>query len=77
MEEENINQMVLLLSIYKKDDDESLSDVLLKVVETGSFSLKEAKKMLKDFKNSQLIIEDRLSFIGITKAKEAEQFFKI
>ena len=77
MEEENINQMVLLLSISKKDDDESLNDVLLKIAETGSFSLKEAKQLLKRFKKDQLIIDDRLSFIGITKAKEAERFFKV
>ena len=47
------------------------------LINAGAFSLKESKKLIKELKNNKLIIDDKLSFSGIQKAKEAEKFFKI
>lgn len=47
----DINEKVLLLAILKKEIDESLSDVVLKLENTGMFSLKEGKKIAKKTQN--------------------------
>lgn len=73
----DINKKVLLLAIYKKEEDETLKDVIKKMDNTKVFSLKEGKKYLKELKKEQLVLDEYLSMIGINKAKEIEQEFKI
>lgn len=73
----DIEQRVFLLAIYKKKDDESLTDVVAQMEEAKVFSFKEGKRLLKEFKAQQYIIENELSFSGIAIAKAAEQEFKI
>jgi hypothetical protein len=77
MTDKEINIMVLLLAISKMENDESLQDVIFRLSNAGAFSLKESKKMIKELKNEKLLIDDKLSFIGLQKAQEAERFFKI
>ena len=72
-----IEQKVLLLGIYKKADDESLQDVLLKLEETGMFTLKEAKKLVKRSKDAGYLENDKLTLIGLDKAKEIEEEFTL
>ena len=73
----DINEKVLLLAILKKEENESLSDVVLKLENTGLFSLKEGKKLLKKLKNEQFIGDSFLTFKGDVMAKSVEQEFKI
>ena len=73
----DIEARVFLLAIYKKQDDEILTDVIAQMEEAKVFSFKEGKRLLKEFKNEKLIIDNELSFSGIAKAKAAEQEFKI
>ncbi|PLY06281.1 MAG: hypothetical protein C0625_09960 [Arcobacter sp.] len=73
----DINKKVLLLAILKKEDDETLIDVVKKMDNTKVFSLKEGKKYLKELKKENLVSDDSLTMIGIAKAKEAELEFKI
>lgn len=73
----DINEKVLLLAILKKEIDESLSDVVLKLENTGMFSLKEGKKLLKKLKSEQYINDSFLTFKGEAIAKNVEQEFKI
>ena len=73
----DINEKVLLLAILKKEIDESLSDVVLKLENTGMFSLKEGKKLLKKLKTEQYINDSFLTFKGEAIAKNVEQEFKI
>ena len=73
----DIEARVFLLAIYKKQDDETLTDVIAQMEEAKVFSFKEGKKFLKEFKTDKLIIDNQLSFSGLAKAKEAEQEFKI
>lgn len=73
----DINKKVFLLAIYKKEDSETLNDVVLKLEETGLFSLKDGKKFLKEFKKEELVSESSLTLKGQLFAKEIEQEFKI
>ncbi len=72
-----IEDRVLLLGIYKRQEGESLKDILLMLEETGLFRLKEGKQRLKKLKNEGYIDDDRLSITGVKKAQEIEQEFKL
>ena len=73
----DINEKVLLLAILKKESNESLNDIVLKLENTGMFSLKEGKKLLKKLKNEEFVTESYLTFKGEVIAKDVEQEFKI
>lgn len=72
-----IEQRVLLLALFKKEDGESFSDTLGVLEETKVFTKKEGKKYLKNLKALNYITDDAFTMIGIEKAKEIEQEFKI
>lgn len=73
----DINEKVLLLAILKKELDETLLDIVLKLENTGMFSLKEGKKLLKKLKNEEFVTESYLTLKGEVIAKNVEQEFKI
>jgi hypothetical protein len=73
----DINEKVLLLAILKKESNESLNDIVSKLEDTGMFSLKEGKKLLKKLKTEQYINDSCLTFKGEAIAKNVEQEFKI
>lgn len=73
----DINKKVLLLAIYKKENDENLTDVIKKMDNSKVFTLKEGKKLLKELKKDQFVNDDYLTILGIAKAKEIELEFKI
>lgn len=73
----DIDEKVLLLAILKKESNESLNDIVLKLEDTGMFSLKEGKKLLKKLKTEQYINDSFLTFKGEAIAKNVEQEFKI
>ena len=74
---DELNKKVLLLAILKKEENETLNDVIKTMDNTKVFTLKQGKKYLKELKKESLVSEDSLTMIGITKAKEAELEFKI
>ena len=73
----DINEKVLLLAILKKESNESLSDIVLKLENTGLFSLKEGKRLLKNLKKEQFVSDSFLTLKGEAIAKNVEQEFKI
>jgi hypothetical protein len=73
----DINEKVLLLAIYKRESDESIKDVLLKMENTQVFSIKDGKKYLKILKSSNYIQDGNLTMLGQERAKEVELEFKI
>jgi len=81
MEEElgmdNIEQRVLLLGLYKKQENETFSDILGVMEESRVFTKKVGKKYLKNLKELNYISDEGFTMIGIAKAKEVEQEFKI
>ncbi len=74
---DNIEQRVLLLGLYKKQDDESFSDILGVMEESNVFTKKTGKKYLKNLKELKYITDDGFTMMGIQKAKEVELEFKI
>jgi hypothetical protein len=74
---DELNKKVLLLAILKRDDDEGLNDILIKLEDTRVFSLKDGKKYLKELKERGFIINGVLSFAGEMMAKQVEQEFKL
>jgi hypothetical protein len=73
----DINEKVLLLAILKKESAETLNDVVLKLENTGLFSLKEGKRLLKNLKKEQFVSDSFLTLKGEAIAKNVEQEFKI
>ena len=73
----DINEKVLLLGILKRQSDESLNDVVLKLENSGLFSLKEGKRLLKNLKKDEYVLDSSLSVKGELLAKQIEQEFKI
>ena len=73
----DINEKILLLAILKKESDESLNDVVLKLENTNLFSLKEGKRLLKKLKSEQFLSDSFLTLKGEAIAKNIEQEFKI
>lgn len=74
---DNIEQRVLLLALFKKQDDENFTDILGVMEESRVFTKKVGKKYLKNLKELNYITDDAFTMIGITKAKEVELEFKI
>ncbi len=77
LELDNIELRVLLLGIYKRADDETLTDVIKTMENSRVFSLKQGKKYLKELKTLGYIVDNNLTMIGIEKAKIIELEFKI
>jgi hypothetical protein len=75
--ESNMEMRVLLLAIYKQSEEDTLLDTLHSLENNKLFSLKDGKKLLKELKNKKYLVDDRLTMVGIEKAKEVELEFRI
>jgi hypothetical protein len=75
-EDLEILKQVTLLGIYKKEKDESLSDVRKSLIDTGMYDKKEAKEIFRLLREDECITDESLTLKGITLAKEAEILFK-
>ena len=76
MEELEIEKRVFLLAIAKKEEGETLDDVLKMLVETGMFDTKEGKRHLKELKEKNFVVGENLSMTGVIEADKAEKEFK-
>lgn len=77
-DDKRLLKQITLLGILKKIKSESLDDVVQKIVDTGSYTQKEAKRLLKELRADGLITSTgTLSMKGYAKAKEAEASFRI
>jgi len=76
MNDEDIVKRVTLLGVYKRKPDETLNDVMLMLVDTGMYDMKEAKQVFKELKAEMYLAEGQLTLKGITEAKAAEEMFK-
>ena len=73
----DIIEKVLLLAILKKESDETLNDVVLKLENTNLFSLKEGKRLLKKLRSEEFISDSYLTLKGEVTAKNVDQEFKL
>jgi hypothetical protein len=75
--EDDMDLRVFLLAIYKKQDDETIQDVIAMMINAGLFDMKNGKKALKKLKKLEYVLDDGLTMLGLQKAKEVELEFKI
>ena len=76
-EDKKLLKQVTLLGILKKKKSEGLDEVIETLVNSGSYSPAEAKKLVKELKRDGLINSmGNLTMKGHAKAKEAEAYFK-
>lgn len=68
---------VLLLAIYKKEEGETLQDIVLMLAQSKLFSVKEGKKLLKEIRKEELVLDGELTLKGIASAQRAETKFKL
>ncbi len=73
----DIVEKVLLLAILKKESDETLNDVVLKLENTNLFSLKEGIRLLKKLRSEEFISDSYLTLKGEVTAKNVDQEFKL
>ncbi len=76
MNDDDIIKKVSLLGLYKKEADESLNDVMIMLVDTGMYKLKEAKQVFKELRADEYISNGELTLKGIMEAQKAEKMFK-
>jgi len=72
-----INKKVLLLAIAKKQEDESLLEVVAMLESARVFTRKEGKRLLKELKSEEYISESALTPKGLAYAKMIEEEFKL
>ena len=78
MEELDIIKRVFLLAIAKREEGETMKDTLESLVNTGMFEkgMKEAKQTLLELRESNHIVGENLSMLGVVVANQAEKEFK-
>ncbi len=74
---DDINKRVFLLKMLTREPDERLRDVVLSLANTGMFTPKEGKRILKELERDGYIVEGELSVKGMIEAKKAEEEFKL
>ncbi|WP_201353243.1 hypothetical protein [Hydrogenimonas urashimensis] len=73
-----IEEKVILLALLKKEEGESLREILLMLENSRVFTMKEGKRLARALKNGGFIKEGgELTFKGITAAESAEAEFKL
>lgn len=70
-------EKVILLAMLKKEEGESLKDVLLVLENSRVFSLKEGKRLAKGLKEAGYLENGELTFKGEAAAMAAEAEFKL
>lgn len=68
---------VLLLAIYKKEDEETFQDILKKLEAARVFTFKEGKRLLKQLKEEEFLGGDTLTLKGLSEGKRVEESFKL
>ena len=62
--QDNIELRVLLLAIYKKEENESFQDILKTMENSRVFDIKTGKQLLQKLKTMNFINENSLTFLG-------------
>ena len=73
----SIEERVFLLGIYTKPEGETLRELLISLANTGMFTLKDGKKILKKLQREEFIVDGELSFKGVVEAKRAKEEFTL
>ena len=73
----NTEEKVILLAMLKREEGESLKDVLLVLENSRVFTLKEGKRLAKALKERGYFEIGELTLKGEAAAKAAEAEFKL
>lgn len=76
-EDTELLEDLFLLAMLNKEQDETIDDIISMLVETNSLSFDEAKEIVANLKTKGAIINDGLSFLGITLANIAKEKFRL
>jgi hypothetical protein len=75
--ENELLRNLLLLSIYKREENISINEIIAQLDESGAMDIKEGKSILKQLRNEKLFSDGELTPIGVVEAKKAEEFFRM
>jgi predicted nucleic-acid-binding protein len=75
--ESDIVKSVFLLKMLKRDNEESMDDVIKSLANTGMFTVAEGEKVRDALVKEGYIVNDSLSIKGMMEAKKAEAEFKL
>jgi len=75
--ESDIVKSVFLLKMLKRDNEESMDDVINSLANTGMFTVAEGEKVRDALVKEGYIVNDSLSIKGMMEAKKAEAEFKL
>ncbi|WP_300363959.1 hypothetical protein [Hydrogenimonas sp.] len=70
-------EKVILLAMLKREEGESLKDVLLMLENSRVFTLKEGKRLARGLKEEGYIEKGELTVKGEAAARTAEEEFKL
>ncbi len=70
-------EKVLLLAMLKKEENETLRDILTILENSRVFTIKEGKRLVKGLKKEGYIEENELTLKGSVTARAAEEEFRL
>jgi hypothetical protein len=76
-EDKELLEDVFLLAMLNKEQDETLKDISSMLVDTNSLSFSEAEEIVANLQTKGAIIDENLSFLGITLANIAKEKFQL
>lgn len=68
---------LFLLAMLNKESNETVDDISQILVETKSLNFDEAKEIINILKTKGAIIDNSLSFLGISLANKAKEKFQL
>ncbi|CUV66542.1 conserved hypothetical protein [Sulfurovum sp. enrichment culture clone C5] len=79
MNQEDIELLedLFLLAMLNKESDETIDDIINILVEGKALNFDEAKEIVNNLKTKGAIVDNDLSFLGLTLANIAKEKFKL
>ncbi len=77
LEDIELLEDLFLLAMLNKESNETIDDISQILVETKSLNFDEAKEIINILKTKGAIINDSLSFLGISLANKAKEKFQL
>ena len=76
-EDKDLLTQVVLLALLHKESGESISEVLEMLEEARAMTIKEGKDIISQLEKDGMIVNNELSFMGLTMAQKAQEAFKL
>ncbi len=76
-EDKDLLTQVVLLALLHKESGESINEVLKMLEEARAMTIKEGKDIISQLEKDGMIVNNELSFMGLTMAQKAQEAFKL